>query len=54
MSEALTLAGRIENEMTKLESWLEKNKTEAKRRSDAGFPEDVEEEIKWNKVNKQS
>lgn len=39
--------------MTRLESWLETTRVEAKRRSDAGFPEDVEEELKWNKVKQQ-
>ncbi|XP_048577310.1 dystrophin isoform X2 [Nematostella vectensis] len=48
-TEALKLSERLENDMTKLETWLEETKTEAKRRADVGFPDDIDNDIKWNK-----
>ena len=37
--------------MSSLESWLEDKTSDVKRREEAGFPEDVDAEIKWNKVS---
>jgi len=36
--------------MSSLENWLEDKTSDVKRREEAGFPEDVDAEIKWNKV----
>ena len=36
--------------MSSLETWLEETGAEVTRREEAGFPEDVDAEIKWNKV----
>ncbi|KAK2570584.1 Dystrophin [Acropora cervicornis] len=47
--EALPLAERLERDMSNLENWLEDKTSEVKRREEAGFPEDVDAEIKWNK-----
>ena len=38
--------------MSNLESWLDDKTSEVRRREEAGFPEDVDAEIKWNKVGK--
>ena len=37
--------------MNSLEKWLEDRTTEVKKREEDGFPEDVDGEIKWNKVS---
>jgi len=37
--------------MSSLESWLEDKTSDVKRREEAGFPEDVDAEIRWNKVS---
>ena len=37
--------------MSSLENWLEDRTSDVKRREEAGFPEDVDAEIKWNKVS---
>ena len=37
--------------MSSLENWLEVKTSDVKRREEAGFPEDVDAEIKWNKVS---
>lgn len=48
--EALPLAERLEGDMSTLENWLEDKTSEVRRKEEAGFPEDVDAEIKWNKV----
>jgi len=40
--------------MSNLENWLEDKTSEVKRREEAGFPEDVDAEIKWNKVSRKT
>jgi len=52
--EALPLAERLERDMSNLENWLEDKTSEVKRREEAGFPEDVDAEIKWNKVSRKT
>jgi len=37
--------------MSALENWLDEKTSDVKRREEAGFPEDVDAEIKWNKVS---
>ena len=37
--------------MSSLENWLEDKTSDVKRREEAGFPEDVDAEITWNKVS---
>lgn len=37
--------------MSSLESWLEDKISDVKRREEVGFFEDVDVEIKWNKVS---
>lgn len=49
--EALPLAERLESDMSTLENWLDEKTSDVKRREEAGFPEDVDAEIKWNKVS---
>lgn len=49
--EALPLAERLESDMSNLESWLDDKTSEVRKREEAGFPEDVDAEIKWNKVS---
>ena len=45
------MAERLESDMSSLENWLEDKTSDVKRREEAGFPEDVDAEIKWNKVS---
>lgn len=47
--EALPLAERLESDMNSLENWLDDKTSEVRKREEAGFPEDVDAEIKWNK-----
>lgn len=47
--EALPLAERLESDMSSLERWLDDKTSEVRTREEAGFPEDVDAEIKWNK-----
>lgn len=47
----MPLAERLESDMSSLENWLEDKTSDVKRREEAGFPEDVDTEIKWNKVS---
>ena len=47
----MPLAERLESDMSSLENWLEDKTSDVKRREEAGFPEDVDAEIKWNKVS---
>ena len=37
--------------MNSLENWLDDKTSEVRKREEAGFPEDVDAEIKWNKVS---
>lgn len=37
--------------MSSLERWLDDKTSEVRTREEAGFPEDVDAEIKWNKVS---
>ena len=37
--------------MNSLENWLDDKTSEVRKREEAGFPEDVDTEIKWNKVS---
>ena len=37
--------------MSNLESWLDDKTNEVRKREEAGFPEDVDAEIRWNKVS---
>lgn len=37
--------------MSNLEGWLDEKTSEVRKREEAGFPEDVDAEIKWNKVS---
>lgn len=47
----MPLAERLESDMSALENWLDEKTSDVKRREEAGFPEDVDAEIKWNKVS---
>ena len=49
--EALPLAERLESDMSSLEKWLDDRTSEVNKREEDGFPEDVDAEIKWNKVS---
>lgn len=45
------MAERLESDMSSLERWLDDKTSEVRTREEAGFPEDVDAEIKWNKVS---
>lgn len=45
------MAERLERDMSSLERWLDDKTSEVRTREEAGFPEDVDAEIKWNKVS---
>lgn len=47
----LFLVECLESDMNSLEKWLEDRIIEVKKREEDGFLEDVDGEIKWNKVS---